>query len=76
MKNISTHVDAADVLKRDGGDVVIEAIVENIDVKRKVFAALDTVAPPSTIFASNTSSLSIATIAAATKREDRYSHVF
>lgn len=72
MKNVHTNIDAVDVLKSEGADIVIEAIVENIDVKQKVFAALDAVAPEKTIFASNTSSLSIARIAAATKREDRY----
>ena len=40
-------------------DLVIEAVVENLDEKRKVFAELDRVCKPSTIFASNTSSISI-----------------
>lgn len=46
-------------------DVVVEAIIENIKVKRELFGFLDKKAPASTIFASNTSSLSIAEIAEA-----------
>jgi 3-hydroxybutyryl-CoA dehydrogenase len=52
--------------------IVIEAIVERLDAKRELFAALDTICPPATIFASNTSSLAIIEIAAATKRPDRF----
>uniref|UniRef100_A0A023GL71 Putative 3-hydroxyacyl-coa dehydrogenase n=1 Tax=Amblyomma triste TaxID=251400 RepID=A0A023GL71_AMBTT len=53
-------------------DLVVEAIVENIDIKKKLFAALDKVACPSTIFSSNTSSLPIADIASSTSRKDRF----
>ena len=49
-------------------DLVIEAVVENLDEKRRVFAELDRVCKPSTILASNTSSISITRMAAATKR--------
>jgi 3-hydroxybutyryl-CoA dehydrogenase len=49
-------------------DIVIEAIVENMDVKTKVFADLDKFAPAHAILASNTSSLPITEIAAATNR--------
>lgn len=52
-------------------DLVIEAIVENIEVKKKVFSELDRVCQPNTILASNTSSISITAIAAATKRPDK-----
>lgn len=51
-------------------DLVVEAIVENIAVKQKLFKALDAAAPQHTIFASNTSSLPITEIAKATS-EDR-----
>ncbi len=51
--------------------LVIEAIVERADVKRKVFEALDRVTPAETILATNTSSISITEIGAATKRADR-----
>lgn len=52
-------------------DLVIEAITEKLDLKRKVFAELDAVTPPHTILASNTSSLAVTDMAAATKRPDR-----
>lgn len=52
-------------------DLVIEAVLENIDLKRKIFAELDTICPAGTILASNTSSLSISEIGAATKRPDK-----
>jgi len=51
-----------------GVDLVIEAAVENIEVKAKIFAELDEITPADTILASNTSSLPITEIAAATKR--------
>ena len=49
-------------------DIVIEAIPEVMELKRKVFADLDANTPESTIFASNTSALCISEMAAATKR--------
>jgi 3-hydroxybutyryl-CoA dehydrogenase len=53
-------------------DVIIEAIVEQLPAKREFFSALDTICPPQTIFASNTSSLTITEIAAVTKRPQRF----
>jgi 3-hydroxybutyryl-CoA dehydrogenase len=53
-------------------DVVVEAIVEQLPAKRELFSSLDSLCPPSTIFASNTSSLTIIEIAAATKRPERF----
>jgi 3-hydroxybutyryl-CoA dehydrogenase len=53
-------------------DLVIEAIIENLDEKRKVYVALDSLVAERTIFASNTSSLCITELAAATKRPDRF----
>jgi 3-hydroxybutyryl-CoA dehydrogenase len=53
-------------------DLVIEAIVEEIGPKKQLFAELDAVCPPSTIFCSNTSSLTIVEMAAATKRPERF----
>lgn len=53
-------------------DLVVEAIVENMQVKQELFAKLDQNAPSSTLFASNTSSLSITEIASATQRRDRF----
>jgi len=52
-------------------DLVIEAITEKLDLKRRVFAELDAVTPSHTILASNTSSLAVTEMAAATKRPDR-----
>lgn len=52
-------------------DLVIEAIVENLEVKRKVFSELEELVSKDTILASNTSSLSIASIAASCKTPDR-----
>jgi 3-hydroxybutyryl-CoA dehydrogenase len=53
-------------------DLVIEAIVENVEEKTKVFAALDAVVGDGTIFCSNTSSLCITELASKTKRPDRF----
>lgn len=53
-------------------DLVVEAIVENLEVKHKLFKSLDELAPQKTIFASNTSSLSIGDIASCTNRRDRF----
>ncbi|MFN2433097.1 MAG: 3-hydroxyacyl-CoA dehydrogenase family protein [Gemmatimonadota bacterium] len=53
-------------------DLVIEAVVEDIDVKKRLFSELDGLCGPSAIFASNTSSLTITEIAAATSRPDRF----
>jgi 3-hydroxybutyryl-CoA dehydrogenase len=53
-------------------DIVIEAIVENLDAKKEAFTVLDSVCGPETIFCSNTSSLTITEISAATKRPDRF----
>ncbi|MCZ8144260.1 3-hydroxyacyl-CoA dehydrogenase NAD-binding domain-containing protein [Flavobacterium sp.] len=52
-------------------DLVIEAIVENLEVKRKLFAELESIVAPTTILASNTSSLSIASIAASCQKSER-----
>ena len=53
-------------------DIVIEAIIENVDDKIAAFTALEAVVGPDTIFASNTSSLCITELAAKTKRPDRF----
>jgi 3-hydroxybutyryl-CoA dehydrogenase len=55
----------------EGVDLVIEAAVENMEIKTKIFAQLDEIAPENTILASNTSSLPITEIAAATKRPEK-----
>ena len=53
-------------------DVIVEAIIEQLPAKRELFALLDGLCPSHTIFASNTSSLTITEIAAATKRPQRF----
>jgi 3-hydroxybutyryl-CoA dehydrogenase len=53
-------------------DIVIEAVTEDLELKNALWRELDGLCGPSTIFASNTSSLTIAAMAAATKRADRF----
>jgi len=53
-------------------DVIIEAIIEQLGAKRELFTALDSLCPKATIFASNTSSLTITEMATATKRPNRF----
>ncbi len=53
-------------------ELVVEAVVEDLGVKREVFRSLDAVCPPGTVFATNTSSISVTELAAATKRPDRF----
>lgn len=52
-------------------DLVVEAIIENLDEKKATFAALDTIVKPGAIFATNTSSLTVTQLAMATRRPDR-----
>ena len=55
-----------------GCDIVLEAVTEDLDLKNTLWKELDGLCPPTTIFASNTSSLTIAAMAAATRRADRF----
>lgn len=52
--------------------IVIEAVTENLALKNRLWSELDALCPPDTIFASNTSSLSIGAMASATSRPDRF----
>jgi len=52
-------------------DLVVEAAIENMKIKKEIFAELDGICKPETILASNTSSLSITEVASATKRPDK-----
>ncbi|XP_039614085.1 hydroxyacyl-coenzyme A dehydrogenase, mitochondrial isoform X3 [Polypterus senegalus] len=70
MENISTSTDAAAVVHST--DLVLEAIVENMELKHELFRRVDKFAPEHTIFASNTSSLPITEIANSTTRQDRF----
>jgi len=53
-------------------DIVIEAIIENIDEKKKMYSALDAIVKPAAIFATNTSSISVTELMTATRRVDRF----
>jgi len=77
-----TPKEAEDIVKRTKGttdvseavtdaDLVIEAVFEDLDLKKKVFKELDEHCPPHTILASNTSVLSVSEMGAATKRPDK-----
>jgi 3-hydroxybutyryl-CoA dehydrogenase len=68
LSNITTSTDLNDA---SDVDLVIEAAVENMDIKTNIFAKLDDITPAHTILASNTSSLPITEIAAATKRPEK-----
>ena len=70
VQNISTETDGN--AAASNASLVIEAIVENMDVKKKVFAELDKHAPADALFASNTSSLSIGEMAKATSRPQNF----
>lgn len=70
LNNIHGTTDLKEAVK--DADVVIEAIIENRDLKRKVFAELDEICKPDCIFASNTSSISITDMASATERAEKF----
>ncbi|MFH1951037.1 MAG: 3-hydroxybutyryl-CoA dehydrogenase [Pseudomonadota bacterium] len=53
-------------------DLIIEAVVENLEIKNEMFSSLDKICPKETILASNTSSLTIMAMAASTNRPDRF----
>jgi 3-hydroxybutyryl-CoA dehydrogenase len=55
-----------------GCDLVIEAVVENLDAKKEMFLELDAICGETAIFCSNTSSLTITELSAATRRPDRF----
>ena len=68
LDNLSTSTNIEDA---KSSELVIEAVTENIGVKLKIFQELDQLCPSETILATNTSSISITEIAAATNREDK-----
>jgi 3-hydroxybutyryl-CoA dehydrogenase len=69
---ISNNITYVNELKSlSDSDLVIEAIIENLEVKRKLFSDLEKIVSEKTILASNTSSLSIASIAASCKKSER-----
>jgi len=68
VNNISTTTDMGDLA---GADFVVEAVVENVAVKRKIFSQLDELTDDDVILASNTSSISLTELGAATNRPDQ-----
>jgi len=69
---ILSHIKpVTDIKETKTADLAIEAVFEDLEVKKKAFKALDEVCPPHTILASNTSALPIAAMASATKRPDK-----
>ena len=69
LSRISTETDISEAVS--DADLVIEAVYEDIEIKKKTFHEMDAASPETTILASNTSTLWIAEIAAATRRQDR-----
>jgi len=69
MRRVKGATDIAEAAK--DADIVIEAVFEDMNVKKEVFKQLDEACPPHTILASNTSALSISEMASATKRPDK-----
>ena len=70
LSNIHTSTDPLRAVQN--ADIVIEAITEDLKLKQDLFRDLDSAAPRKTIFASNTTSLSISEIAKATNRQDKF----
>jgi len=62
---------SADLDLAGDSDFVVEAIIENIEAKKEVFQKLDSICPPETILATNTTALSVSDIASATQRPDK-----
>lgn len=69
LSRLTALTDLAEGCKN--ADLVVEAATENVDLKLKIFAQLEDICAPETVLASNTSSISITKIAAATKRPDK-----
>jgi 3-hydroxybutyryl-CoA dehydrogenase len=65
---LSKITPVTDIREAKGADLAIEAVFEDLEVKKKVFKTLDEICPPHAILASNTSALPIAAMAASTKR--------
>jgi len=73
MKEVVGRLEGTtDLARLAACDIVVEAVIESIEAKREVYQALDKACPAHTIFASNTSSLSITEMAACTRRPDRF----
>lgn len=69
LANVLTFTDMNEACQ--DADLVVEAATENVELKLKIFASMDTAAPPKAILATNTSSISITKIAAVTSRPEK-----
>jgi 3-hydroxybutyryl-CoA dehydrogenase len=69
LARIRTTLDLGEM---KSADLVVEAVIEDLELKKKIFKQLDEVCPPGTILSSNTSSISITKLAAATKRPQKF----
>ncbi len=69
LANLTGTVELSDLA---GSDLVIEAVVEDLEIKRELFVALDGIVGGEAVFASNTSSLTLTQLAASTARPDRF----
>lgn len=69
LHNITTYTSMREGVAQ--ADLVVEAATENVDLKLKIFKELDSICPPNTLLASNTSSISITKIAAVTTRPEK-----
>jgi 3-hydroxybutyryl-CoA dehydrogenase len=69
LSKVKGVMDLAAAVK--GADIIVEAVIENMDLKKQVYKELEQLSAKETIFASNTSGLSITEIASATKRPDK-----
>src|SRR5262245_23414523 len=73
MKSAMSRITVTENLEHSAdSDLIIEAVPERIELKLETYGRLDQICPPSTIFASNTSSLSITEMAAATTRPKKF----
>ncbi len=70
LKNIQATTDLKEAA--EDADLVIEAIFENMKVKKELFSELEKICPEHTVFASNTSTLSVSEMASATKRPGKF----
>ena len=66
LKGTTTKTDLADC------DIIVEAIIENVEEKKKMYGSIDSVVKKETIFATNTSSISVTELLSATKRPERF----
>ncbi len=69
IERMKTNLDLASAVK--DADLIIEAVVEDMDVKKNIFKTCDDNAPPHAVIASNTSTMSITEMATATNRQDK-----